>query len=136
MARILVVEDDRHVLALHHRVIASLPTAHDIVDTANVYEALELVKTNPPHLIILDMCLAKGTNGNGFMVFFQKLLREGAVPDIPILLISGLPLKQLEGVQAAFPVVRQVFQKPFDVPVLREALMRWLAVSCAVAEVA
>lgn len=41
-------------------------------------------------------------------------------------MVSGMPLKQLEGLKAAYGAIKQVFQKPFDIEDLRQALMNWL----------
>ncbi len=126
VAKILVIEDDPQIMALQRRVIATLPGPHDILNAANVYEALELVKTGSPDLIMLDCVLGQATTGNGFMAFYHNLLRGGVVPDVPIIVVSGMPLKQLEGLKAAYASIKTVFQKPFDVMVLREELLRWL----------
>lgn len=126
MARILLVEDDNQVMTLLRRVIRTVVPNAEVTDVANAYDAIDRVKTRPPDLIILDVLLARATNANGFMVFFQKLVRAGTVPDIPVMLLSGMPKKQLEGLQAAYPSIKQVYQKPFEVDEMREAIARML----------
>jgi len=83
MARILVVEDDRQVLMLLKRVIATVPGQHEVMEAANVYDALEWVKARKPDLIMLDCLLSKATTGNGFMMYYQHMVKAGALREVP-----------------------------------------------------
>lgn len=130
MARILIVEDDRQVLALERRVVGTLPGDHEVMEASNVYDALSWIKARTPDLIILDCLLGKATTGNGFMVYFTHMVRAGSTPDIPIVLISGMPRRQLDGLQAAYSSIKAVYQKPFDIMDVRLALIKLLSLSC------
>lgn len=122
MARILLIEDDNQVMTLLRKVIGTLQGDIEVIDVANAYDAIDWVKTRPPDIIVLDVLLARATNANGFMVYFQHLVRAGAVPDIPVLLVSGMPKKQLEGLKAAYPSIKAIFQKPFEIDELRDSI--------------
>jgi len=126
MARILIVEDDRCVQTIICRLIATLPTPHEVMVADDVYTALELVKATPPDLVILDLMLRKATTGQGFMVYLQQVRRTKGLGEIPVIVSSAQPRETLDGLRGCYPSVQEALQKPWDVLAMRETLLRLL----------
>lgn len=83
---ILVVDDDAHVRKALARCLRSFLTERklEIREARDGREALELLKEFTPVLIICDLDMPPGMNGEAFLQ-----AREGAQLDIPVVLNSG-----------------------------------------------
>jgi len=83
--RILVVEDDQPILDLMDLLIRKL--GHEPVLIANGIEALEMIRTDPPSLVLLDIMMAP-ING---WEFLEKLRVEYGKKDLPVIIFSASP---------------------------------------------
>lgn len=86
ISKILVVEDDQPILDLMDLLIRKL--GYEPILSANGFEALELVKKEPPALILLDIMM---TPINGWE-FLEKLRGEYGMREIPVILFTASPL--------------------------------------------
>jgi CheY-like chemotaxis protein len=83
--KILVVEDDQPILDLMDLLIRKL--GYEPILIANGLEALELVKKEPPALILLDIMM---TPVNGWE-FLEKLRGDYGMREIPVILFTASP---------------------------------------------
>lgn len=82
-ARILVVDDDQINLRLLEKILGA---QYRVESTQDSYEAIRLIKTAPPDLILLDVMMP---HLNGFEVC-GIIREEERLRDIPILFLTGL----------------------------------------------
>lgn len=82
-ARILIVDDDPINLSLLDKVLG---THYRVESTQDSYEAIRLIKTSPPDLILLDVMMP---HLNGFELC-SIIREEDRLKDIPILFLTGL----------------------------------------------
>lgn len=86
------------------------------VETAlNTNAALTLTETHPPHALILDWRLCGG--GTPFIAKIRDLAKR---PDMPVIVVTGLPLEKVGGLDGVANVA--VREKPYDVEELVELL--------------
>jgi CheY-like chemotaxis protein len=83
--KIMVVEDDQPILELMDLLIRKLK--YEPVLIANGLEALEMVKREPPALILLDIMMSP-ING---WEFLEKLRGEYNMREIPVILFTASP---------------------------------------------
>ena len=84
-ARVLIVEDDSDVRRLY--AIGLNQRGFEVKLAANGAEAVERIESERPDVILLDwlMPLMDGAE------VLERLSREGGLPSIPIIVISGQP---------------------------------------------
>ncbi|MGA2912164.1 MAG: response regulator [Methanoregula sp.] len=120
MARkIMVVEDDQPILDLMDLLIRKL--GYEPVLIANGYEALELVKKEPPSLILLDIMMAP-ING---WEFLETLRGEYGMPEIPVLLFTASPLVDEKMAQLKDPNLG-ILTKPVSFGELKAGIAKYL----------
>jgi len=107
MAKILVVDDDRFTRLAVEKYLKSL--GHEVVTASNGFDGLELVKTENPELVILDMMMPK-MDGMGFL----RELREGELgSDVPVIALTAMAHKEFV-VNALKYGVKDYVTKPFN----------------------
>ena len=84
--KILILEDDQPILELMDLMIRKL--GYDPVLITNGLEALELIKKEPPALILLDIMMVP-ING---WEFLEKLRGEFGRRELPVILFTASPL--------------------------------------------
>ena len=84
--KIMVVEDDQPILELMDLMIRKL--GYEPVLIANGLEALELIKKEPPALILLDIMMVP-ING---WEFLEKLRGDYGMREMPVILFTASPL--------------------------------------------
>jgi CheY-like chemotaxis protein len=105
--RVLIVDDEPHVRSL---LLDFLTTVCDeVVAAGNAADALELVPTFQPDVILTDMMMP-GTSGADFL---GALRRAGVT--VPVILISGQPMPMPDG-------FFEVLTKPFDLRKLADVV--------------
>jgi CheY-like chemotaxis protein len=116
---ILIIEDEPEQLRLYTQALAS----YRLTCVSTATDALQILATQPPDLILLDHILAKGQLG------LEALPRlKAAAAHVPIIVISGTlgvadQLKALSGPDSA----HYVLEKPVGLKELRETVQRALA---------
>ena len=104
------------------RVVAAIlqKEGYEVIDTGDPVRAAEIVTTVSPSLIITNVSLP-GISGHEAMKLFKR-----HAPDIPVLMLSGLPdvelIQEWRG-RDGFAV----FPKPFKVDELTKAVREMLA---------
>ena len=83
--KFMVVEDDQPILELMDLLIRKLQYEPVLIE--NGAEALELIKLEPPALILLDIMMSPM---NGWE-FLDKLRGETNLRDIPVILFTAAP---------------------------------------------
>lgn len=120
MARkIMVVEDDQPILDLMDLLIRKLK--YEPVLIANGQEALELVKQDPPALILLDIMMSP-LNG---WEFLEKLRGELNMQEIPVILFTASPSIDEKMAQLKDPNL-DVLTKPVSFAQLKAGIERHL----------
>ncbi|NOZ01826.1 MAG: response regulator [Deltaproteobacteria bacterium] len=99
--KILVVDDEADVRK--YLTIALQKEGYETVTAQNGVEAFELVGSERPDLITLDLMMPERTGTQ----FYRRLSRDKELRDIPIIVISGLAGRDL-----ALKEPAAVFDKP------------------------
>jgi CheY-like chemotaxis protein len=117
--KIFVVEDDEPILDLMDILIRKL--GHEPVLVANGLEALEMIRKEPPALILLDIMM---TPIDGWE-FLEKLRGEYDMKEIPVIIFTASPA--VEERMARIQDARLgVLHKPVSFTELREGIERYL----------
>ncbi|MFC7520917.1 PleD family two-component system response regulator [Xanthomonas populi] len=82
MARIILIEDSRTDRAVFSQWLEK--AGHTVVTTDNAEEGLELIRSQAPDLVLMDVVLP---GMSGFQAT-RALARDQATRDIPVLLVS------------------------------------------------
>ena len=125
MPRYLVVDDSRTSrLLLMGLLRAASREPADILEAANLDEALDAFSRAPPDVVFLDMQLdllvtgePGGSTGN---VALEAMLRER--PDTRVVLVTALPADHPDVVDALERGARTLLAKPVSRPALEGAL--------------
>jgi len=117
--KIFVVEDDEPILDLMDILIRKL--GYEPVLVANGLEALEMIRKEPPALILLDIMM---TPIDGWE-FLEKLRGEYGKTEIPVIIFTASPA--VEERMAAIQDARLgVLHKPVSFNELRDGIDRYL----------
>jgi DNA-binding response OmpR family regulator len=119
MRKIMLVEDDQQILDLMDILLQKL--GYEPILVPDVLDALELVKTNPPDLVLLDIMM---TPINGWE-FLEKVREEYQIRDLPILLFTASPDVE-EKVARLNDLRLGILQKPVSILELKNGLERFL----------
>ena len=111
MAKILIVDDEKETVELLRLLLDK--DSHEVSTALGGDEALEFLKRQTPHLILLDVTMPK-MDGYTFMSHLQE---EDATRDIPVMVLTSR-----EGMKDTFQMFTNVVDfvpKPFDIKELR-----------------
>jgi DNA-binding response OmpR family regulator len=128
--KILVVDDDKAILALVRKYLASI--GYSVVATDNGSEGLMLVRESRPDLILLDSDMP-GLDGHAVC---RVLKKEAATQAIPVVIMSGARVSYPDVVSGLSSGADDYVMKPFSLPVLAarlEAVLRRYKTSGATA---
>jgi len=111
-ARILIVEDDDFQYEIYEEALG----AYEISRAVNASQALAVVSTNPPALVVLDHVLSDGDLGLTLLPQLKELL-----PHVPVIVASGAlevhqQINALQGPRRA----HYCLPKPVDIRELRK----------------
>jgi two-component system, cell cycle response regulator DivK len=81
---ILVIDDEKDVTEFLKDLLED--NGYNVARASNGMEAMELVETSKPDLILLDLQMPEET-GTGF---YRKLHNRRELRDIPVIIVSGL----------------------------------------------
>jgi len=108
--RIIVVDDDPIFGKIIHRILQDLDHEIKILQAGNAAEALEMLKTETPHLIITDWDMP-GISG---IEFCRKIHANPDFEDIPVIMCTGINTSS-ENLKTAFEAgVVDFIRKPID----------------------
>jgi CheY-like chemotaxis protein len=111
--RILTVEDDQMLRDFYRDFLTDL--GHTVLLAKDGRQAVALAR-EAPDVIILDLGLP---DVHGYEVV-RRLHADPATRDVPIVIVTGLPLAGAMDLAGVFGVLR----KPYDVPLLERTLER------------
>jgi CheY-like chemotaxis protein len=117
--KILVVEDDQPILDLMELLIQRL--GYEPVLITNGIEALELIKAEPPALILLDIMMMP-ING---WEFLEKLRNEYHMREIPVIIFTASPAVE-ERMEQLNDKNLGVLHKPVTFTELKEGIDKYL----------
>ncbi len=121
---LLLVEDTPQTRLLIEEVVKFVLPAYDVITASNPPEALELIATRRPDVIITDLKMP-GMDGYAFM---QTLEADPNTAGIPLLVMTAfanqdediLIRRKLREIGLTRPV--PIMTKPFSIQVLRQTL--------------
>jgi len=117
--KIMVVEDDQPILDLMDLMIRKL--GYEPVLIANGLEALELIKKEPPALILLDIMMVP-ING---WEFLEKLRGDYGKREMPVILFTASPLVDEKMAELRDPFL-SVLVKPVSFGELKTGIAQYL----------
>jgi twitching motility two-component system response regulator PilG len=82
MARILVVDDEPEIVVLTEKILEK--EGHEVISTRNGLEFMEILKSNKPDLILLDIMMPEV---NGWEVC-RKIKSNVETRDIPVVMFT------------------------------------------------
>jgi CheY-like chemotaxis protein len=115
----MVVEDDQPILDLMDLMIQKL--GYEPVLVANGLEALELIRKEPPALILLDIMMVP-ING---WEFLDRLRGDIGMREMPVILFTASPLVDEKAEQLKDPFL-SVLIKPVSFGELKAGIARFL----------
>ena len=115
----MVVEDDQPILDLMDLMIQKL--GYEPVLIANGLEALELVRKEPPALILLDIMMVP-ING---WEFLDRLRGDIGMREMPVILFTASPLVDEKAEQLKDPFI-SVLIKPVSFGELKAGIAHYL----------
>jgi len=115
----MVVEDDQPILDLMDLMIQKL--GYEPVLIANGLKALELIRKEPPALILLDIMMVP-ING---WEFLDRLRGDMGMREMPVILFTASPLVDEKAEQLKDPFI-SVLIKPVSFGELKAGIARYL----------
>jgi YesN/AraC family two-component response regulator len=105
-AKVLIVDDEPAIRSMHHRVVRGELPAARISEASNGTAALEMIATEQPDLVLLDLMMPEM---DGFEVL-EKLKEVESARDTAVIVLTGKPLLDEDIVRLNQGVVK-VLQK-------------------------
>lgn len=117
--KIMLVEDDRPILELMEILLTRI--GYEPLIVPDVPEALEIVKKDPPALILLDVMMEPVDGWE----FLEKIRGELNKKELPVILFTASPSidERLATMQDKY---LGVLEKPVSIPDLKAGLDRFL----------
>jgi DNA-binding response OmpR family regulator len=117
--KIMLVEDDQPILELMEIVLSRI--GYEPLIVPDVLEALEMVKKDPPDLILLDVMMEPMDGWE----FLAKIREEYGMKDLPVILFTASP--SVEERHATMHDRRLgVLQKPVSIQELSAGIRKFL----------
>ena len=117
--KIMLVEDDQPILELMEILLTRI--GYEPLIVPDVLEALEMVKKDPPALILLDVMM-KPMDG---WEFLKKIREEYGMKDLPVILFTASP--SVEERLATMQDRRLgILQKPVSIQELKAGIAKFL----------
>ena len=114
--KILVVDDDKAILALVRRYMTSV--GYSVVVTDNGSEGLMLVRESRPDLVLVDSDMP-GLDGHAVC---RVLKKEAATQSIPVVIMSGARIADTDVLAGFEGGADDYVMKPFSLPILAARL--------------
>lgn len=117
--KIMLVDDDQPILELMEILLVRI--GHEPLIVPDVLEALEIVKKDPPALILLDVMM---TPMDGWE-FLKKIREEYGMKDLPVILFTASP-----SVEERFGTMHDkqlgILEKPVSLADFKEGIEKFL----------
>jgi len=117
--KIMLVEDDRPILELMEILLSRI--GYEPLIVPDVYEALDIVRNDPPALILLDVMMEPMDGWE----FLEKIREEYGIKDLPVILFTASPCVE-ERLATLQDKNLGVLEKPVSIPELRAGLEKFL----------
>jgi CheY-like chemotaxis protein len=117
--KIMVVEDDQPILELMEILLTRI--GYEPLIVPDVIEALEIVKKDPPALILLDIMMEPMDGWE----FLEKIRNEYGMKDLPVILFTASPSVE-ERLKTMHDKYLGVLEKPVSLPDLRNGIAKFL----------
>ena len=85
MAKVLVVDDDPDFVKVTTRVLEK--AGHEIVSAANGAKALQVMRQDPPDVVLLDIMMSYILDG---LDVSREMAEDPALKDIPVIMVTSL----------------------------------------------
>ncbi|WP_153463532.1 MULTISPECIES: response regulator [Sediminibacillus] len=115
---VMIVDDQPGIRLLLEEILKT--EGYQIKTAENGKEALDKIVNEPPDLLMVDYKLPIMDAS----ALLHRLEEEGVT--VPAILMSGLS-EEIEGKKDQFPMVEEIFAKPFNIDDARERVNRILA---------
>jgi DNA-binding response OmpR family regulator len=117
--KIMVVEDDQPILELMEILLTRI--GYEPLIVPDVLEALDIVRKDPPALILLDIMMEPMDGWE----FLEKVRTEYGMTDLPVILFTASPSVE-ERLATMHDTQLDVLQKPVSIAELRAGLEKFL----------
>ncbi|OGL44480.1 MAG: hypothetical protein A2161_12310 [Candidatus Schekmanbacteria bacterium RBG_13_48_7] len=115
--KVLVIDDEPDIVEFLRDLLED--NGYAVVSATNSHDALDLIKQNKPDIILLDMLMPEET-GTGF---YRKLLEIKECKDIPIIIVSAIPKRNLP-LDKSIPVIDKPIEEKKMLAELRNILYK------------
>ncbi len=82
---VLIVEDDAFILEVIQKKLQA--KGYTVVGAGDAHEGLQVLKSQPVHLVLLDILLPGGANG---FLFLRDAKKDESLKNIPVVILSNL----------------------------------------------
>ena len=117
--KIMLVEDDQPILEMMEILLARI--GYEPLIVPDVLKALEMVKKDPPALILLDIMMEPMDGWE----FLEKIRKEYGMKDLPVILFTASPSVE-ERLKTMHDKCLGVLEKPVSLPDLRNGIAKFL----------
>jgi CheY-like chemotaxis protein len=117
--KIMLVEDDQPILEMMEILLVKI--GYEPLIVPDVIEALEMVKKDPPALILLDIMMEPMDGWE----FLEKIRKEYGMKDLPVILFTASPSVE-ERLKTMHDKYLGVLEKPVSLPDLRNGIAKFL----------
>ena len=117
--KIMLVEDDRPILELMEILLSRI--GYEPLIVPDVFEALDIVRNDPPALILLDVMMEPMDGWE----FLEKVREEYGIKDLPVILFTASPSVE-ERLATLHDKNLGVLEKPVSIPELKAGLEKFL----------
>ena len=117
--KIMLVEDDRPILELMEILLERI--GYEPLIVPDVHKALEIVRNDPPALILLDVMMEPMDGWE----FLEKVRNEYGIKDIPVILFTASPSVE-ERIANMHDQRLGVLEKPVSIADLKAGLGKFL----------
>jgi twitching motility two-component system response regulator PilH len=126
--KVLIVDDDPDVRLFNSTVVEE--GGYTPVEATNGEEGLDLIKKDPPHLVVLDVLMPKQSG----IRLYRELKTDKALKNIPVIILSGVAERTFLRSQKALtefggrvvPEPESYLEKPVEADALSREIKRFL----------
>lgn len=126
--KVLIVDDDPDVRLFNSTVVEE--SGHTPVEAANGEEGLNIIRKNPPHLVLLDILMPKQSG----IRLYRELKTDKKLMGIPVIVLSGVAKRTFLRSQKALtefgdqpvPEPESYLEKPVEADELTREIKKYL----------